>query len=145
MTNTTMNPRLTRDLDMVNAMRSPIEGTGIPVTVQWMGATADGTKKKTSFLAHMAPGSLSFDPAGRDLLNFDFAAVAFDKDGKQVAQTAQNFAKPVPEAQLASVRANGVGFRNSLELMPGTYTVRFVVRDNVTGKIGSLTAPLTVN
>lgn len=144
-TNTTMNPRLTRDLDMINAMRSPIEGTGIPVSVQWIGETADGAKKKTSFLAHMAPGSLSFDPGGRDLLNFDFAAVAFDKDGKEVAQAAQNFSKPVPEAQLASVRANGVGFRNSLELSPGTYTVRFVVRDNVTGKVGSLTAPLIVN
>lgn len=144
-TNTTMNPRLTRDLDMINALHSPIEGTGIPVTVQWVGAVADGTKKKASFFAHMAAGGLSFDPAGRDQLNFDFAAIAFDKNGKEVAQSAQNFSKPVPEAQLASVRTNGVGFRNSLELLPGTYTVRFVVRDNVTGKIGSVTAPLTVN
>jgi VWFA-related protein len=144
-TNTTMNPKLTRDLDMLSAMHSPIEGTGIPVSVQWLGFSTDGEKKKASFLAHMAPGSLSFDPSGQDLLNFDFAAVAFDKNGKEVAQAAQNFSKPVPETQLASVRANGVGFRNSLELSPGTYTVRFVVRDNVTGKIGSVTAPLTVN
>jgi hypothetical protein len=93
----------------------------------------------------MPAGSLSFDAAGRDQLNFDFAVLAYDKDGKEAGQAAQNFSKPVPESQLASVRTNGVGFRNSLELAPGNYTVRFVVRDNVTGKVGSLTAPLTVN
>ena len=144
-TNATMNPMLSRDRDMISALHSPIEGTGVPVTVQWLGVSADGIKKKATFLAHMPAGSLSFDPAGRDQLNFDFAALAYDKDGKEVGQAAQNFSKPVPEAQLASVRTNGVGFRNSLQLGPGTYTVRFVVRDNITGKVGSVTAPLTVN
>lgn len=38
-----------------------------------------------------------------------------------------------------------MGFRNALELAPGKYTVRFVVCDNVTGKVGSVIAPLTVN
>jgi hypothetical protein len=35
--------------------------------------------------------------------------------------------------------------KNAIELVPGQYTVRMVIRDNVTGKIGSVTAPLTVN
>jgi hypothetical protein len=35
--------------------------------------------------------------------------------------------------------------KNALQLAPGQYTVRVVIRDNVTGKIGSVTAPLTVN
>jgi len=144
-TNATMNPMLSRNIDMSTALHSPIEGTGVPVTVQWLNVSADGDKKKATFLAHMPAGSLSFDPAGRDRLNFDFAALAYDKDGKEAGQAAQNFTRPIPQDQLASVRANGVGFRNSLELAPGEYTVRFVVRDNVTGKVGSVTAPLTVN
>lgn len=144
-TNATMNPLLSRDRDMNNALHAPIEGTGVPVTVQWLGLAADGDKKKATFMAHMPAGSLTFDPAGRDQLNFEFAALAFDKNGKEAGQAAQSFTKPVPEAQLASVRANGLNFRNSLELAPGQYTVRFVVRDNVTGKVGSVTAPLTVN
>lgn len=144
-TNATMNPLLSRDRDMNNALHAPIEGTGVPVTVQWLGLAADGDKKKATFQAHMPAGSLTFDPAGRDQLNFEFAALAFDKTGKEAGQAAQSFTRPVPEAQLASVRANGLNFRNSLELAPGQYTVRFVVRDNVTGKVGSVTAPLTVN
>jgi hypothetical protein len=97
------------------------------------------------FLAHMPAGGLSFDPAGRDQLNFDFTALAYDKDGKEAGQSSLSFTRPVPQDQLASVRANGVDFRNALALAPGKYTVRFVVRDNVTGKVGSVTAPLTVN
>ncbi|HTZ83458.1 MAG TPA: hypothetical protein VMB66_09720 [Candidatus Acidoferrales bacterium] len=34
---------------------------------------------KVVFFAHMPAGSLSFDPAGRDQLNFDFVALAYDK------------------------------------------------------------------
>jgi len=144
-TNATMNPLLSRDRDMANALHSPIEGTGVPVTVQWVGLAADGDKKKAVFSAHMAPGGLSFDAGGRDQLNFDFAALAYDKNGKEAGQTARNYTPVVPAAQLASVKANGMDFRNALELAPGHYTVRFVVRDNVTGKVGSVTAPLTVN
>jgi len=144
-TNATMNPMLSRDLDMANALHSPVEGTGVAVTVEWVTVASDGDKRKAVFMAHMPAGSLSFDPAGRDQLNFDFAAMAFDKNGKEAGQAIQRFTRPVPGEQLASVKANGIGFRNALELGPGKYTVRFVVRDNVTGKVGSVTAPLTVD
>jgi VWFA-related protein len=143
-TNSTMNPMLSRDIDMSNALHSPIEGTGVPMTVEWVTVASVGDKKKAVFLAHMPAGSLTFDPAGRDQLNFDFAALAYDKNGKEAGQAAERFTKPVPPEQLATVHENGVGFQNSLQLAPGTYTVRFVVRDNVTGKVGSVTASLTV-
>jgi VWFA-related protein len=144
-TNATMNPLLSRDHDMVNALHSPIEGTGVPMTVEWVTVASAGDKKKAVFSAHMATGGLSFDAGGRNQLNFEFAAVAYDKDGKEAGETARNYTPVVPEAQLASVRTNGVSFQNALQLNPGNYTVRFVVRDNVTGKVGSVTAPLTVD
>jgi hypothetical protein len=115
-TNATMNPMLSRDLDMSNALHSPIEGTGVPVTVEWVTVASQGDKKKAVFFAHMPAGSLSFDPAGRDQLNFDFAATAFDKSGKEAGQAIQRFTRPVPAEQLASVKANGIGFRNALNL-----------------------------
>jgi VWFA-related protein len=143
-TNATMNPLLSRDRDMSNALHSPIEGTGVPMTVQWVGLAADGDKKKAVFAAHMPGGGLSFEGA-RAQMNFDFAALAYDKDGKEAGHTERNYTPIVPEAQLASVKTDGMNFRNALELAPGKYTVRFVVRDNLTGKVGSVTAPLTVN
>ena len=69
-TNATMNPMLSRDIDMVNALHSPIEGTGVPMTVEWVTVASAGDKKKAVFSAHMATGGLSFDTGNRNQLNF---------------------------------------------------------------------------
>ncbi len=42
------------------------------------------------------------------------------------------------------LRANGLNYKGLLELPSGEYTVRFIVRDNLTGRMGTLTAPLEV-
>ena len=49
--------------------------------------------------------------------------------------------KPEP---LQKVRSAGLRHRNSLELPAGDYTVRFVVLDSLSGKMGSVTATLKV-
>lgn len=145
-TNATIHAELTKNSDISYALSTPIEGTGVSMTIEWAGVDGEGGKKKAVYMAHMPPNALAFDPTGQNKLNFDFAVVAYgEKDGKQAATSAMNFSKSVPEAQVAAVRTNGVDFRNALELGSGKYTVRFVVRDNVTGKVGSVTAPLTVN
>ena len=145
-TNVTIHAQLSKNTDMVYALTSPIEATGVPVVVQWAGSETSGDKKKVSFLAHMPANALTFDPTAPDKVDFDFAAIAFSqKDGKEAARSGIAFSKPIPPDQLASVKANGVAFRNMLELPAGSYNVRFVVRDNITGKMGSVTAPLTVN
>ena len=145
-TNATIHAELSKNSDMSYALTSPIEATGVPVVVQWGGSESAGDKKKVTFMAHMPANALAFDPSGQDKLDFDFAAIAFhEKDSKIAGRSGIAFAKQVPAEQVATIRANGVAFRNAIELAPGNYMVRFVVRDNVTGKIGSVTAPLTVN
>jgi VWFA-related protein len=145
-TNATIHAELTKTSDISYALNTPIEGTGVSLTVEWSGLAGEGGKKKAVYLAHMPANALAFDPTGQNKLDFDFAAVAYgEKDGKQAAISSMSFSKSIPEDQVASVRTNGLDFRNTLELAPGKYTVRFVVRDNVTGKVGSVTAPLTVN
>jgi hypothetical protein len=91
---------------------------------------------------------VSFDSVGARRLNFDFAVAAYaatEKGGKAANSFGRTFAPSLTDAQVADLRTKGVGFSNALELAPGRYAVRFVVRDNVTGKIGSVTAPLMVN
>lgn len=145
-TNATVHTGLTRDSDLSYALSTPIEGTGVPLTIEWADVAGDGPKKKAAFVAHMPPNALAFDPNGQNKLDFDVAVVAYaGTDGKPVATSSMSYSKPVPEGMLATVRNSGVDFRNTLELAPGKYSVRFVVRDNVTGKVGSLTAPLTIN
>jgi len=147
-TNATLHMDLTRTTDLRYALTSPIEGTGIPVTVKWNGISGDGATKKAAFVVHLPFGGLTFDPTGTNKVNFDFAVAAYpynSKDGKPAATLGKSFAPSLTDAQVASIRDTGVGFNYDLDLAPGQYAVRFVVRDNVSGKIGSVTAPLTVN
>jgi len=52
-------------------------------------------------------------------------------------------ARLAPEA-VVQMRTSGVTYRNRLEVAPGEYNVRFVVRDGLSGRMGSLSAPLKV-
>lgn len=42
------------------------------------------------------------------------------------------------------VRERGITYGDAIEVAPGEYMVRFVVRDNITGHMGSVSAPLKV-
>ena len=148
-TNTTMDLDLTRSSDLAYALTSPIDGTGVPLSVRWLGTSGDGSRKKTEFIVHMPADGMSIENSnGKKHLNFDFAAAAYlsnDKIGKAAFSTSRTFTTSVPDGQMASLRANGIDMKNALELGPGQYVVRVVIRDNVSGRIGSVTAPLTVN
>jgi VWFA-related protein len=148
-TNATMNPDVTRTADLAYALASPIEGTGVPMSVKWLGVSSDGARKRAEFIVHMPAGGISIEAAnGQNHLNFDYAAAAYINDGKAskaAFTTSKTVAPAVPDAQMAPLRNNGIDMKGALELAPGQYTVRVVIRDNVTGKIGSVTAPLVVN
>jgi VWFA-related protein len=149
-TNATIHLERTRTSDLSYALTSPIEGTGVPVTVKWLGISGDGAKKNASFQISLPPNSVSIEGSeGQNHLNFDFAMAAFDNNSKKGQPPAITIGKTitsaVPDAQMAVLRSNGIGMKNTIQLGPGQYTVRVVVRDNVTGKIGSVTTPLTVN
>jgi hypothetical protein len=147
--NTTINPELPRSSDLTYALISPIEGSGVPLSVKWLGTSGDGAKKKIEFIIHMPADGISIDGSnGQNHLNFDFAGAAYitmGKTAKAVVTIGKPFTVSVPDAQMTSLRAGGIDMKNALELGPGQYAIRIVIRDNVTGKIGSVTAPLTVN
>jgi VWFA-related protein len=149
-TNATIHLDRTRTSDLSYALTSPIEGTGVPVTLKWLGVSGDGEKKIAEFHIQLPPNSVSIEGSeGQNHLNFDFAVAAFDDHSQKGQPPAITIGKTittaVPDAQMATLRNNGIGMKNTIALGPGQYTVRVVIRDNVTGKIGSVTAPLTVN
>jgi hypothetical protein len=148
-TNASMNLAAARNTDLIYALSSPIEGTGVPLSVKWLGTSGEGAKKKIEFMIDMPADGISIEASnGQNHLDFDFAAAAYvysSKSDKAVTTIGKAVNATVPDAQMASLRASGVDMKNALELGPGQYAVRIVIRDNVTGKVGSVTAPLTVN
>ena len=142
-TNATIDPELTHKEDLAFALSSPFDSTGLEVTVRWQGISPDGDKKKIGFAVHL-PASGVIDERDKNRFDIDFIAQA-SKVGAPVGNAGQTIKGTVPAASMDKIKADGILYQNALELPAGNYQVRFVVRDNLSGKIGSVSAPLTVN
>jgi VWFA-related protein len=141
-TNTTMNPRLTRQADLGFALLSPFDSTGIPLSVHWREALPDGNKKKVAFALHLPVTGVTME--GDNSYDVDFLAQAL-KDGAAPNNVGGTAKGALTTEALAKIKTEGIIYRNSFDLLPGDYQVKFVVRDNLSGRIGSVTAPLSVN
>jgi VWFA-related protein len=142
-TNATIDPQLTHKADVDFALSSPFDSTGLDVTVQWQGIAAAGDKKKVGFALRL-PATGVIDEADKNRFDVDFVAQA-TQNGAPSANAGQTVKGMVPPAALAKIKSEGIFYNNALELPAGNYQVRFVVRDNLSGRIGSVSAPLTVN
>ena len=81
----------------------------------------------------------------KQLLDMDFAAVAFLPDGKIAKYNVVPAHVLLTPEVVKTVQTKGVIFHVPLEVAPGTYRVRLVIRDNQTGMIGSLDMPTGVS
>jgi VWFA-related protein len=142
-TNASVNPEITHKADVEFAMNSPFDSTGIEVTEQWLEPSGHGSRKKIGFVLQMPAGDL-IDEADRNRFDMEIVARATKKGAiaNTVGQTVRGM---LPPDALAKIKAEGIIYRNSIDLAPGDYQVRFIVRDNLNGRIGSVMVPLTVN
>jgi VWFA-related protein len=146
-TNATVDPENSRNSDISSALQSPLDYTSLPLVARWdkIEAGKEPSKKHVTYHMHLAPDAALIDGADNNHMALEFVAMAKTLGGKQVDQpTGKTLDTHLAAGDLSSIRQNGVGYRGALELAPGEYTVRFVVRDNLSGRIGSVAAPLKV-
>ncbi len=146
-TNATVDPENSRNNDISSALQSPLDFTSLALVGHWdkVEPGEEPGKKHVNYAMHLAPDAAQIDAADNNHVELDFVALAKTPDGKQVDQPRdQKIDTHLTPEKLASIRQSGVGYRGFLDLAPGEYTVRFVVRDNLSGRIGSVAAPLKV-
>jgi hypothetical protein len=126
---------------------SPLDFTSLSLVARW-GKTEPGKepgKKHVNYDMHVAPDAQMVDESDNNRIAMEFVAVAKTPDGKQAAPPmGQKIESHLPAERAAALRQKGVAYAGALDLAPGEYTVRFVVRDNLTGRVGSVAAPLKV-
>ncbi|MGA7079357.1 MAG: VWA domain-containing protein [Terriglobales bacterium] len=142
-TNATINPELTQQDDLGLALLTPFDSTGIPLSVQWRGTAPEGDKTKVGFTLHL-PGTGVTIEGGSNAYDVGFMARAVKNDAPptNVGSTAKG---TFTAEALTKVKSDGIFYNSSFHLPPGDYQVKFVVRDNLSGRVGSVSAPLTVN
>jgi VWFA-related protein len=130
------------------ALVSPLDFTGVPLTIHWTSTTShdDQQKRHVGFTLAIPAEGISLDETEQiPEINLEFSARAEDPAGNQADAFDQSLqAKPTP-ALAARIKAQGVVAPGTLQLAPGAYVVTFAVRDNLTGQIGTVTAPVEVH
>src|ERR1039458_1528068 len=144
-TNSTVDPANSRNSDISSALQSPLDFTSLALVAHWdkVEPGKEAGKKHVNYAMHLVPDAAQIDSADNNHMELDFVALVKTPDGKQVDQPRdQKIDTHLTAEKLSSIRQNGVGYRGFLDLAPGEYTVRFVVRDDLRGRIGSVAAPL---
>jgi hypothetical protein len=129
--------------DFMLALTSPVNFPEIPLRVRIGRKTPEVDGKKQVAFEIYIPSHAA--PIDGDRFNVDFVALALDDKDKRVGDVSQNLSGQLPPATLETVRADGMNYRNQLLLSPGAYRLRFVVRDNLAGRVGSLVLTATVH
>jgi VWFA-related protein len=128
------------------ALVSPLDFTGIPVTVTWSGRDAgkEPGKNKLSFDLVMPANFAFIDETEQNHMSVEILAVARNGKGEASGDMSQKIDTHLKPEALAQIQQNGMTYRSALQLPPGDYTVRFVVRDVLADRIGSVAVPLKV-
>ena len=73
-----------------------------------------------------------------------FVAVAYDGSGKQSNSFSMGFHPTLAPAQMEALLRTGAQLHQELLLKPGSYQLRLGVMDRLSGRIGTLDVPLTI-
>lgn len=134
----------TRRMDIKMALASPLDYTALPLRVGWTGVEQAGAKKKVGFQVALPPSAGVVDESDRNHLNLEIVALARKPDGEPADQFAEHLETNLKPESMSALHKDGVNYNSHLQVPPGEYIVRFIVRDNLTGRVGSVRAPLKV-
>ncbi len=137
-----LDPELNRKNDLSVGVRSPFDYTTLRLRGEILGVTGEGSKKKVAFRLDV-PATDNILTDG-NAINLDFVAVARKTDTEIAGQSMRNIAMVLKPEAVAEIQKDGMSYKNFLELEPGTYEIRFLVRDNKSGRMGSALTSVSV-
>lgn len=137
------DPSATREYDVSTAINSLLLDSGIPFRGEWTTRQKKGAKISNGFYIQIVPEANVVDTQ-QNRLNLEFVGVARAKDGTIAGQFGQKVERTLPPEAISTIQHDGITYKNALELPPGDYLVRLVVRDNNTGRTGAVSTLLKV-
>ena len=132
------------DNTVATALATPFDFTGVPFTLQWAKTEAAGDKKKVGFIV-VFPTDSGIPSASSNDLNLEIWVRAWGPKGEVKKDANFNAQATLPQDNVNQMRQHGFSLNNTIELPPGDYTMKFLVRDKVTNRLGSITVPLKVS
>jgi hypothetical protein len=103
----------------------------IPVNLNLQFFKSSATSAKVTVVAKVDIRNLRYQKAdGRNRNTLTIVSGVFDRNGNFVAGIQKTVEMRLKDETLASVPASGISVRSVLDVIPGNYMVRLVVRDS---------------
>lgn len=127
------------------ALNSPVDYTSIPFTAELKQQQPGSTgKAQVPFQLVLAANSVAIDADDNNHMKVDVIAFVKNDEGMVLKQTGHVVDGHLKREDLDLEEKHGTTYTDQMELPPGKYRVRFVVRDELSGRMGTVTAPLDV-
>jgi len=136
------DPKKSEREDMNTAITSPTDFTAVPMLVRWTDRAADGAKVRLNFQFNVAGPGVTIDESNDNLISLAFAAFAKTANGGIAGDFVKELEGKLPAATVEKVLAHGVVYDGVISVPPGKFTVRFIVRDNLSGRLGTVSVPV---
>jgi len=132
----------TRKAVLANAATSPLDATGIGLSVRVKAAGVPGTQ---ALDARVRIGGQDLAFAGTEAgwrARLDIVFVQLDAKNRIVDSSDETFDLKLSTERLRQVQQDGLNYSKEISLQPDAATLRVLVRDATTGATGSLAVPL---
>ncbi len=132
----------------VNALGSTLARSAVPMYVKVLGpdssSAASPEKKTVEFLVTIPLSSVKIDVSQPHSLDLEVGAIALTRDMREAGEFLHPVSGTPRQKDVQVWERDGIKLQEKLELPPGSFDIRFMVRDNNAGQIGTVVFPLEI-
>lgn len=138
-----------RRKQLIDALASPVQYTGLRLTGRLLPSSSDppstsgaGRKKSAEFMLGVMGDTLTINRENSNAIDLEVITIAFDGNRKSAATTSQAIVTGLKPEMMQKTLQTGLGIPEKIDLAPGKYEVKFAVRDNASGLLGTVSVPI---
>ncbi len=131
--------------EIQDALLSTNEMLGLPIRVNTQYFMVDKTDAELDVETHIDLQQVHFrKEADRDFDNLTLVTAVFDRDGNYVTSQQKVLELRLRDQNVARFLQSGVKIESELNVKPGTYLMRTVVRDSESGQVSALNSTVEI-
>jgi len=131
--------------EVMAALASPLPATAVAFQSRVAPpAPGDPAAVTAEFVVDLATVEARETPDGKRHVSLDLLAAAIDAESHLAASASQRLDFEFPAEIFARVLNQGLPYKLELSVPPGSYSLKLLVRDNLSGGLGRIDVPLEV-
>lgn len=121
---------------------SPIDYTAVPLGLKFNGITpGENGGRKVAFTVFLQPNGFTTED---NWIKLNIHFVATDAKNKSILVFSKRFLAHLKPGAVTDLMQNGFSYNGDMNLSPGRYQLKLLVRDDLNAKFGSIQTPLLV-